>query len=58
MEAQRPIMAIEAVNVDGAKPRSRLERPHHSVAAIGINLLAIHKSDAGLARVKVVAPAA
>ena len=58
IEAHRPIMLIEALKVDADKLRAWLEQRNYFVVLSGINLIAIHKSDACLAQVKFVEPAA
>jgi hypothetical protein len=58
IEAHRPIMLIEALKVDADKLRLWLENLNYIVVMTGINLLAIHKADPGLAQIKFVEPAA
>jgi FkbM family methyltransferase len=58
IEVHRPIMLIEALKVDADKLRAWLEERNYFVVLSGINLIAIHKSDACLAQVKFVEPAA
>jgi FkbM family methyltransferase len=58
IEAHRPILLIEALKVDADKLRAWLEDRNYFVGLNGINLIAIHKSDACLAQIKFVEPAA
>jgi hypothetical protein len=58
IEAHRPILLIEALKVDADKLRAWLQDRNYFVGLNGINLIAIHKSDACLAQIKFVEPAA
>jgi FkbM family methyltransferase len=58
IEAHHPIMLIEALKVDADKLRAWLENLNYFAVMTGINLLAIHKTDPGLAQIKFVEPAA
>ena len=57
-KTHQPIMLIEALKVDADKLRAWLENLNYFAVMTGINLLAIHKTDPGLAQIKFVEPAA
>jgi FkbM family methyltransferase len=57
IETYRPILLIEMLKTDQTKLRAWLENLGYSLFDVGMNLMAIHKTDKCLAHLQVVMPA-